>query len=387
MSDVSSYNQVELVKPPYPKEVGMAVENAKLDNFTIVNGGTPYFIIDGKKYIASKVGSVSLRRFAGRNNVKSSEPPYHSLRHGRQNMIVDEIINKITRRNNNQVDPWHKKGKKKVDGKEPGVANRLAIDLCRARIAREYNNQTGPDEYDQRPLATDASINSGTSQGSASIFSPKRKVSGIYERSIQQNKQFLQFQEMGLQQQEEQQQSRELGLTIDEKNLSIQTAIQKSQEKRLTIAKNQCTALESALRAERTRTLDQDIEVRIRTLEQDIQTGMVDVKNFSKEYSLLKQDFLKHCKCHPEMDQRDHNARRKSHQERIAARGDNIDSDSDESLDSQAPLINEIEALKALVKYSKNRLAANEESLRAEKIRKTDKETFCFGGCTRGCTL
>jgi hypothetical protein len=60
--------------PPYPKEVGVAVEKASLNNFPISTDGIPYFHIDGKKYTARKVGPVSLRRFAARTDVKSSQP-------------------------------------------------------------------------------------------------------------------------------------------------------------------------------------------------------------------------------------------------------------------------------------------------------------------------
>jgi hypothetical protein len=82
-------------------------------------------------------------------------------------------------------------------------------------------------------------------------------------------------------------------------------------------------ALESALHAER-----------VRSLEQDIQTGMFDVQKLSKEHSVLKNKFVKHCS-----NKKDYNERRNGHKERKAPRVDNTDSDSDISLDSQAPLM------------------------------------------------
>jgi hypothetical protein len=69
--DDPSDAQPDFVMPPYPKEVGLAVEKAALKNFSISTDGIPYFHIDGKKYTARKVGPMSLRRFAARNNVKS----------------------------------------------------------------------------------------------------------------------------------------------------------------------------------------------------------------------------------------------------------------------------------------------------------------------------
>jgi hypothetical protein len=58
MSDLS------LEVPPYSQEVGDAVADANLESFTIMNDGTPCFIIDGKKYMARKIGPKFLRIFA-----------------------------------------------------------------------------------------------------------------------------------------------------------------------------------------------------------------------------------------------------------------------------------------------------------------------------------
>jgi hypothetical protein len=54
----------------------------------------------------------------------------------------------------------------------------------------------------------------------------------------------------------------------------------------------------------------------------------------------LKQEFAKYCKSHQEKDKQDPEAIRKAHRERVATRGDNIiDSDAEDSIDSQALLI------------------------------------------------
>jgi hypothetical protein len=137
-----------------------------------------------------------------------------------------------------------------------------------------------------------------------------------------------------------------------ERTLSIQTDTKETQQKRTAIAERrtmvaekQLMALESHLRAERIRTLKSDVE------------------NFRKQHNLLKQQFVNHCKTHPEKDKRDHKSRRKGHKERVAHRGENIDSDSDESADSQAPLLNEMEGIKRLLEDSKKNLESSERSL------------------------
>jgi hypothetical protein len=73
-------------------------------------------------------------------------------------------------------------------------------------------------------------------------------------------------------------------LIIQQSNLAIQRAYEKSQHSCFAIAENQMKALESALRAEI-----------VRALEQNIQSGMFDVRNLSKEHSVLKLKFVKHC--------------------------------------------------------------------------------------------
>jgi hypothetical protein len=75
--------------------------------------------------------------------------------------------------------------------------------------------------------------------------------------------------------------------TIQKRSLTIQTENHKSQQKRDTIAETQYMALEFALRAER-----------IRSVEQDVKVGMHDIQNLTKDHSLLKQKFVKHCKKH-----------------------------------------------------------------------------------------
>jgi hypothetical protein len=66
MSDLS------LEVPPYPQEVGDAVADATLESFTSMNDGTPCFIIDGKKYMARKIGPRFPRIFAKKQRQKYS---------------------------------------------------------------------------------------------------------------------------------------------------------------------------------------------------------------------------------------------------------------------------------------------------------------------------
>jgi hypothetical protein len=78
----------------------------------------------------------------------------------------------------------------------------------------------------------------------------------------------------------------------------------------------------------------------------------------------LKQKLVKHCKAHNEPDKQDPKTRRKAHKERNAARGENVESDSDDTLDSQAPLIDEIDSVKARLKLAKELLKVKQDSLR-----------------------
>jgi hypothetical protein len=89
-------------------------------------------------------------------------------------------------------------------------------------------------------------------------------------------------------------------------------------------------------------------------LEQDVKLGMHDVQNLTKDHSLLKQKFVKHCKSHADPDKQNYKTRRKTHQESIAVCGDNNDSDSDETLDSQAPLMDEINTVRARLQLAKS---------------------------------
>jgi hypothetical protein len=125
--DDPSDAQPDFVLPPYPKEVGDAVEKSSLNDFSISTDGIPYFQIDGKKYAARKVGPVSLRRFAARNDVKSSQPPYGSLRRGTQKLVVDELMYKIARRNNGEEDPWLTKTWKETQCKSSTSVNRYRL--------------------------------------------------------------------------------------------------------------------------------------------------------------------------------------------------------------------------------------------------------------------
>jgi hypothetical protein len=92
MSDVNAEVPVVCVESPYTIEVNKAVADATLDNFGATNNGTPYFLLDGQKYLVRKVGLSFLRRFAARNGIHSSQRPHHSLS---QQLIVDEIMYKI----------------------------------------------------------------------------------------------------------------------------------------------------------------------------------------------------------------------------------------------------------------------------------------------------
>jgi hypothetical protein len=219
------------------------------------------------------------------------------------------------------------------------------------------------------PLPEGAFSDTSTPQSSSSGanhrgVTKRRKSTEVYEKVLRQNQdiqaQNVQFQEKFMEQHER-------TIVIQNKTSESQQKRIKTAEKRASIAEKQLMALESHLRTERLQQAKQEKEMKIRILESDIQAGMENVKNLKKEHSLLKQRFVNHCKRSNEAAKQDHRARRKDHNERVAARSDNIDSDSDESLDSQAPLLNEIEGVKAVLDHANKRLEANEESLRVSK--------------------
>jgi hypothetical protein len=106
MTDVNAEVAVVFVKSLYPIDVSKAAGDATLDNFGATNDGTAYFLLDEQKYLAGKVALLFLRRFAAINDIRSSQPPYHSLRRGTQQLIVDEILYKLARLQNGREDPW-----------------------------------------------------------------------------------------------------------------------------------------------------------------------------------------------------------------------------------------------------------------------------------------
>jgi hypothetical protein len=207
------------------------------------------------------------------------------------------------------------------------------------------------------PFPAGAFTESSSSQPASSICNrgKTRKQVEVYDKLLLQNEFFqeknLSFQEKIFSHQETKHQQRsaheERVLTIQESSLAIQKANEKSQRTRDVMAQKQLMALESALHVER-----------VRALEQDIQTGMFDVQKLSKEHSVLKNKFVKHCG-----SQQVYKERRNGHRERKAARVDNTDSDSDISLDSQAPLMDEIDAVRNRMQQAKKMLQEKQDAL------------------------
>jgi hypothetical protein len=89
-----------------------------------------------------------------------------------------------------------------------------------------------------------------------------------------------------------------------------------------------------------------------------INKWMQDSNRLTAMHRDLKKQFQDHCKNHLDREKQDHKVRHKSHKERVAERGDDIDSDSDESQDTQAELLNEIDDIGNQLKFAKKELKA-----------------------------
>jgi hypothetical protein len=250
-----------------------------------------------------------------RNNIKNAQPPFHSLGRGTQNRIIDKIMNNVAHRKNGQEYPWLNKTwiAEANWKKQPAY-----VEYCRgfaeqdARLLRSINI----------PLTEDSLSEASTPPSSSSVVSKNQKVYRVFMKQL-------------------------LGRTRNCKNSICNFNL----ERRVAA-------------------------MRIRMFEQDFDTRMLEIKNLSKEHGVLKQEFAKHCKSHQEKDKQDPKARRKAHRERFAAREDNnIDSDAENSKDSQALLMEKIEAVKTSLKHAKKRLTGHIESLRVEKFLNADNES------------
>jgi hypothetical protein len=70
----------------------------------------------------------------------------------------------------------------------------------------------------------------------------------------------------------------------------------------------------------------------------------------------LKKKFQRHCEKDSNEEKQNHRARRKSHEKRAEERGENFDSDSLDSEDSQASLLDDLQHVQSELLLSKNEL-------------------------------
>jgi hypothetical protein len=180
MNTPSSTDSSDMEVKVLLKEYQHLVADATRDALIRKEDGSAYFVIQGKELPARKVQVQYLRKFAIKNDIRKSQPPYYKLSRGStQQQLVDEALNMVARRENDQPDPWLPSDKTASD-KFLGYVNRyrlanvvfseglkdyvLGRGKCLSKeeldlgletdqklyqlIADEYN-KTGVDEYDQ----------------------------------------------------------------------------------------------------------------------------------------------------------------------------------------------------------------------------------------------
>jgi hypothetical protein len=115
------------------------------------------------------------------------------------------------------------------------------------------------------------------------VTNKKRKVTESAEKSMQQHAQY-------------QQESLELQRTIMQQQKQHQKELMQQQKEyqQEIMRSQQQTTLQSALKGES-----------IRQLKLDVEHKMMSKKDLSKELGILKQRFIKHCKCNEENDKQD----------------------------------------------------------------------------------
>jgi cytochrome c553 len=119
--------------PPPPQEVH-PITNASMEHF---DGEA--FVIDGTTYLLKDIRVDDLRKFCGKNDVKTTLPPHKSCRSATKKVMVEEIKAKKGRMQNNEPDPWVN-SKDKDDSKPTWVnryrlANVVFSDECRPLVS------------------------------------------------------------------------------------------------------------------------------------------------------------------------------------------------------------------------------------------------------------
>jgi hypothetical protein len=158
----------------------------------------------------------------------------------------------------------------------------------------------------------------------SSSVTKKRKTIDIYEEMAYKNEQML------------------------AKSLQIQTEGHQLQKNRAAIAEKQLVVFQAAVRME------------------GMSTWMGKVKDLTKEYKLLKKKFQNHCGRNSDGEKQNWRARRKAHEMRVKQRGDNFGSDSSDSEESQATLLDELEQVQSELLLAKNELQLLEVSVPKE---------------------
>jgi hypothetical protein len=80
----------------------------------------------------------------------------------------------------------------------------------------------------------------------------------------------------------------------------------------------------------------------------------------------LKKKFQNHCGRNSDGEKQNWRARRKAHEKRVKQRGDNFGSDSSDSEESQATLLDELEQVQSELLLAKNELQRLEVSVPKE---------------------
>jgi hypothetical protein len=114
---------------------------------------------------------------------------------------------------------------------------------------------------------------------------------------------------------------------------------------RAAIAEKQLGALQDALRTHK---------AAVRTNGISVWTGKI--KRLRKEQRDLKKKFQQHCEKDSNEEKQSHRARRKAHEKRAEEKGENFDSDSLDSEDSQASLLDDLQHVQSELLLSKNEL-------------------------------
>jgi hypothetical protein len=105
------------------------VATATLDHFILQDDEKEFFLVDGKEWPIRELKVDVLRKFAAKNNIKRSQPPYHSLgRNSTKAVIVHELLQKIARRDNGQPDPWLPSVRATTTDKKCSYVNRYRLD-------------------------------------------------------------------------------------------------------------------------------------------------------------------------------------------------------------------------------------------------------------------